>query len=164
MEILPFLASHGIQYELFEHPPVFTCEEAERLCPPMPGLATKNLFLRDRKGHRHFLVVVPYSKSVDLKALTTVLDIDKLSFASDDRLLKYLGVTPGSVTLLGLMHDSERVVEVILDTEIANAEALLCHPLRNTATLSAPKMGIERFFIATGHVPKVLMVPARAVA
>lgn len=164
MEILPFLEQHSIQYELFEHPAVFTCEEAEQLCPPMPGLATKNLFLRDRKGYRHFLVVVPYHKSVDLKALTSVLDIDKLSFASDERLQIHLGVTPGSVTLLGIACDASQAVEVILDTEIANAEALQCHPLRNTATLVLHKEEIQKFLTLTGHLPKVIEVPARVMA
>lgn len=160
-DIYSFLEQHGIHYEKFEHPAVFTCEEAERLCPPMPGAHTKNLFLRDRKGARHFLVTVGYDKQVDLKALTTVLEADKLSFASPERLMKYLGVEPGAATLLGLITDIGHVVEFFIEDVLWKADALLCHPLVNTATLVIPHVGIERFLDATGHRVHIIPVPAR---
>lgn len=163
MDILAFLTANGITYQLFEHPPVFTCEEAERLCPNMPGLATKNLFVRDRKGSRHILVIVPYTKSVDLKALKDLLDADKLSFASDERLLHYLGVTPGAVTLLGLACDRERAVEVVLDNAVAEAESIHCHPLRNTASVVLEREDVQRFLATTGHQVRVMDVPSGSV-
>ena len=156
------LQEHGIPFQRFDHPAVFTCEESDRLCPPMPGAHTKNLFLRDRKGARHFLVTVGHEKSVDLKALKILLGVDKLSFASEDRLKHLLGVTPGSATLLGLIVDSGHVVEVIIDEDVWNADIILCHPLVNTATLAIPKAGMETFLAATKHVPKILNVPSRA--
>ena len=67
-DIYAFLTQNDIAYQRQDHPAVFTCEEALRLVPPLPGAKTKNLFLRDRKGRRHFLVVVGYEKAVDLKA------------------------------------------------------------------------------------------------
>lgn len=161
-DISTFLDQHGIDYENFEHPAVFTCEEAERLTPDMPGAHTKNLLLRDRKGNRHILVVVGYDKSVDLKELSTVLQESKLSFASPERLMEHLGVEPGSVTLLGLINDPDHQVEVILDTAIWNADALQCHPLINTATLVIEHKGIEKFLEATGHVHQVIDVPSRS--
>jgi Ala-tRNA(Pro) deacylase len=164
IDIYTFLDRHVINYQKFEHPAVFTCEEAERLCPPMSGTHTKNLFLRDRKGERHFLVVVGYEKSVDLKALTGVIGTDKLSFASPERLVKYLGVEPGAATLLGLLADTEKKVEVFIDEEIWRADTLLCHPLVNTATLAISHEGIERFFEATGHRAQIIAVPARGVS
>jgi Ala-tRNA(Pro) deacylase len=82
MDIYQFLADHDIEYERHDHPPVFTCEEAIRLVPPLPAAKTKNLFLRDRKGGRHFLVAVGYEKAVDLKALASLLGVSKLGFAS----------------------------------------------------------------------------------
>ncbi|HBU09964.1 MAG TPA: aminoacyl-tRNA deacylase [Candidatus Peribacter riflensis] len=160
-DIYAFLRQNGIPFEKFEHPAVFTCEEAERLCPPMPGAHTKNLFLRDRKGTRHFLVTVGYDKQVDLKALTKVLETDKLSFASPERLMKYLGVEPGAATLLGLVADTGHAVEFSIDEALWQAEALLCHPMVNTATLVIPHAGIERFLEATGHAPRVISVPSR---
>jgi Ala-tRNA(Pro) deacylase len=94
-------------YQRFDHPAVYTCEESDRLCPKMPGSGTKNLFLRDNAGKRHFLVVVEKDKSVDLKKLKEIIGVSKLGFASEERLKKHLGLTPGSVTLLGLVNDSE---------------------------------------------------------
>jgi len=161
-DIGSFLRQQGISYQAFEHPAVFTCEEAERLCPPMPGAHTKNLFLRDRKGARHFLVVVGYDKAVDLKALTKVIGTDKLSFASPERLMTYLGVIPGAATILGLITDREHQVEVFIDEDLWKAEALQCHPLVNTATWVISRDGIERFLAATGHAFTVITVPVRS--
>lgn len=160
-DIYAFLDRHEITCQKFEHPAVFTCEEAERLCPPMPGAHTKNLFLRDRKGTRHLLIVVGYEKKVDLKGLVDLCGVDKLSFASPERLMQYLGVEPGSATLLGLVNDHEHAVEVIFDEVIWQADALQCHPLVNTATLVIPHEGIEKFLQATGHAYKVVRVPER---
>ncbi len=168
-EIFAFLDQHGIPYEKYNHPAVFTCEEAERLCPSMPGTATKNLLLRNRKGTQNFLVVVGYDTAADLKGLKDLLNVDastplstgKLSFASPERLKSLLGVEPGSVTLLGLVNDTEGNVEVIVDEGIWNAKALQCHPLVNTSTLVIPHDGIVRFLEVTHHTPRVLRVPAR---
>lgn len=161
MEIYTFLHQHGINYQHFDHPAVFTCEEAERLCPDMPGKSVKNLFLRDRDGTRHFLVIVGYEKSVNLNGLKELLGLSKLSFASPERLKKYLGVEPGSVTLLGLINDPDHAVEVILD-EAVWGQTLQCHPLVNTATLAIPHEDVKKFLVASGHSYKSLDVPARA--
>ena len=160
-DIFRFLADHDIPYERVDHPPVFTCEEAERLVPPLPGAHTKNLFLRDRKGRRHFLMVVDESKQVDLKQLTRLLQVSKLGMASPERLQRYLGVTPGAVTLLGLINDAERAVEVVIDEKVWAAEALQCHPLVNTATVAIARSDIERFLQLSGHGYQVVEVPGR---
>lgn len=156
-----FLRQHGIAFRKVEHPAVYTYEEAERLVPPLPGAHTKNLFLRDRKGRRHFLVVVGGSASVDLNGLAKVVGEPKLGMASPERLKRFLGVEPGAVSLLGLLHDEERTVEVVVDAEVWNAEALHCHPLVNNATLSLPSAGVERFFAVLGYEPRVVEVPLR---
>ncbi|MDD5026018.1 MAG: prolyl-tRNA synthetase associated domain-containing protein [Candidatus Peribacteraceae bacterium] len=161
-DIEAFLTDYGVSFQHFDHPAVFTCGQAEQLMPPMPGTHTKNLFLRDRKGLRNLLVVVGYEKNVDLKALTALIDIDKLSFASPERLKTYLGVEPGAVSLLGLVNDTGHAVEVIFDEEIWQADAVLCHPLVNTATLVIPHDGVERFLRATGHTPQIMEVPSRS--
>ena len=162
-DIFRFLADHDIPYERVDHPPVFTCEEAERLVPPLPGAHTKNLFLRDRKGRRHFLMVVDESKQVDLKQLTRLLQVSKLGMASPERLQRYLGVTPGAVTLLGLINDAERAVEVVIDEKVWAAEALQCHPLVNTATVAVARSDIERFLQISGHDYQVVEVPGREI-
>ncbi len=125
----------------------------------MPGAPTKNLVLRDGKDKRHFLVVVGHEKKVDLKALRTILDADKLSFVSAESLKELLGVDPGSATLLGLITDTHASVEVIIDEDIWNAEAVQCHPMINTGTLVISHTGLEKFLQATGHVARVIVVP-----
>ena len=157
-----FLAEHGIEAERHEHPPVMTVEESERLVPPLPGAKTKNLFLRDKKGTRHFLVTVRHDLAVDLDALAAVLGLGRLGFGSPERLMKYLGVQPGAVSLLGLVNDRERGVEFVIDRLLWEAPAVHAHPLVNSATMVIAHAQLERFLAATGHSPRVVDVPARA--
>ena len=160
MDIFAFLDRHGIAYQRFDHAAVFTCEQAKEIrTEPMPGKDTKNLFLRDEKGKRHFLVVVGHEKRADIKKMKEVLDVQKLSFGSPERLKDHLGVEPGSVTLLGLVNDPEHRVEVFIDQAVWDAEGVCCHPLVNTATLSISHAGIVRFLEATGHRVQVVDVP-----
>lgn len=163
MQLEAFLALHYICAARHDHPPVMTVEESERLVPPLPGAKTKNLFLRDKKGARHFLVTVPHDLSVDLKALSAVLGVTgQLGFASADRLMKHLGITPGSVSLLALINDGAHAVEFIIDRRLWEAEAVHAHPLVNSATMVIPHASLERFLAATGHEPRVLAIPARS--
>ena len=161
MEIYHFLKTHDIAYERHDHPPVFTCEDVNRLIPDLPGQKTKNLFICDGKGRQHFLVTVPDEKSVDLKSLAEVLEVKKLRFASADRLSAHLDLEPGSVTLLGVMNDTAGTVRVVVDKALWEAEALQCHPLVNTATLVISLDDVRKFLETTGHSPTVMDVPAR---
>jgi Ala-tRNA(Pro) deacylase len=160
MDLSAFLAAHGIAPACHAHPPVMTVAESERLVPPLPGAKTKNLFLRDRKGARHFLVTVPHLRAVDLDALGEVLGAGRLGFASPDRLLRHLGIAPGSVSLLALVNDTARAVEFVIDLALWEAEAVQAHPLRNDATMVIVHADLERFLAATGHVPRVIEAPA----
>ncbi len=159
VDIYEFLDSINVSYERFDHTAVYTVSEAKRLSPKMEGASTKNLFLRDKKGIRHFLVVVPQDKKVDLKELSSILEASRLSFASPDRLKKYLGIDPGSVSLLALLNNSDKTVEVFVDNEIWQAEIILCHPLVNTSTLAVPRNGIKQFLENTGHTLRLVEVP-----
>ena len=138
IDIEKFLRERGTSYVRFDHSAVFTCEESARLCPAMPGMHTKNLFLKDEKKHRHILLSLPHGKVADLKAFGKIYGIKSPSLASADDLKKYLGVEPGAVTLLGLVNDTEHHVEVFLDEELWKYEQIGCHPLVNTATLVIP--------------------------
>lgn len=159
IDIYRFLKDHDIKYERHNHPAVFTCEEAERLVPPLPATKTKNLFLRDNKGRRHFLVIVGHEKTVDLKALRELLGSSKLSLSSAARLQKYLGMTPGAVSLLALANDVSKNVEVIFDKKLWRSHAFRFHPLVNTSTLVISRANIERFLAETGHQIQMLDVP-----
>ena len=156
-----FLRTHGIEARRVEHPPVMTVEESGRLVPPLPGAKTKNLFLRDKKGARHFLVSVPHDLTVDLDALGDAIGAGRLGFASAERLRLHLGVTPGSVSLLALVHDQAHAVELVIDRRLWDAEAVHAHPLVNTATLVVPHDALERFLAATGHVPRIVEIRGR---
>jgi Ala-tRNA(Pro) deacylase len=158
-DIHTFLDSLGIAYEHYNHPAVFTCEQAKELTLDIPGADTKNLFLRDKNAKRHFLVTVGHEKKVDLRALSELLNVQKLSFGSPERLMKYLGVEPGSVTILGLMNDTDHTVEFFVDEDVWQAESFRVHPLVNTASLVISKQGIEKFLQTTGHELQVLNVP-----
>lgn len=152
----------GIPFERFDHAPVYTCDDVTRIVPAAAGgVQTKNLFVRDKKGQRHWLVVTDCSRSVDLKALGPRIGADNLSLGSPERLARHLGVTPGSVTLLGLINDPEHRVSVVIDRPVWESGSLRCHPMVNTATLVIPQDGVRRFLQATGHTPQVIDLPVR---
>ena len=161
MDLAAFLAHHAIEAKRFEHPPVMTVAESERLVPGLPGAKTKNLFLRDKKGARHILVTVPHDLAVDLNSLGLMLGAGRLGFGSAERLMKHLGVTPGSVSLLALVNDSAHAVEFVIDRRLWEADAVHAHPLVNDATMVIPHRQLERFLAATGHVARVIDVPGR---
>ncbi|MDP6744150.1 MAG: prolyl-tRNA synthetase associated domain-containing protein [SAR324 cluster bacterium] len=157
-DIYEFLEANQVEYERHDHEAVFTVEESKKLSPELEGASTKNLFLRDKKGSRHFLVTVPEDKQVDLKALSGKLDCSRLSFASPERLKTHLGIEPGSVSLLALANDNENKVEAFIDQDIWQAEAILCHPLVNTSTLVIPREDMGQFLEKTGHGVKLIEV------
>lgn len=160
-DLLDYLAAHGIAYERIDHPPVFTCDEAAQYRLSMPGVETKNLFLRDDR-QRFYLVVTACEKRLDLKALGQAMGVKKLQFGSEAQLLDLLGLTPGSVTVLALVNDPSRQVELLFDSDYWPASAYLCHPMVNTATLVIDHAGMLRFLDLTGHAPRVVTMPARA--
>lgn len=158
-DLFDFLAAHDIAFTRVDHPPVFTIEEVRLHVPPLEGVATKNLFLRDKKGARQALVVVGAEKPVDLRALAARTGFERPSFGSADRLKRCLGIEPGSVSLLALVNDTTHGVEVFVDRDVWEAPAMHCHPLVNTATLSVPREAMTRFLAATGHTPRIVEVP-----
>ena len=149
--LLEFLDAQNIPYQRVEHPPVYTCEEAERLRPRLPAVSTKNLFLRDKQGTL-YLVVTACEKKLDFQRLGQQLGANKLHFASEEKLQDLLGLTRGSVTVLGLINDTDHRVQLWVDAEIWQQASFLCHPLVNTATLLLSKASLERFFQISGHL------------
>ena len=159
MDFSRWLADHGIVCERHEHPAVFTVADVKQLVPDLPAAKTKNLFFRDVKGRRHFLVVVEGDKRVDLKRLPQTLESSRVSFGSARRLKKHLGVEPGSVSLLAVVNDQDRAVEIFIDRALWQAESFQFHPLVNTATLVITRDQISRFLAATGHEAKIVDIP-----
>lgn len=134
-EIKTFLDEKKIAYEWAEHKAVYTIEDMLGLGLEDMQDVAKNLFLRDAKGKRHFLVVVREDKRVDLKRLGELLGGVKLSFASEERLEKYLGLKKGAVTPLGILNDEERAVEVFFDEDFCHMKKIGVHPNDNTASV-----------------------------
>lgn len=135
----------GIKYEVVEHEPVHTMEDMDRLGLPEKGTLCKNLFLRDSKGKRHFLVTCDEKKKVDLKSLGRALGGGNLSFASEDRLEQYLGLKQGSVSPFGLMNDTDHAVEFFIDKDLSRCKSLGIHPLENTATVFLSFKDLDKF-------------------
>ncbi|MEW6406517.1 MAG: YbaK/EbsC family protein, partial [Chloroflexota bacterium] len=122
--------------------------------PELPAVSTKNLFLCDKKARRFFLVVTACEKTVNLESLAPKLGVAHLRFASEENLHRLLYLTRGSVTMMGLVNDTEHKAELWIDAGIWPAEHFLSHPLVNTATLILAKSELERFFAVTGHAPR----------
>jgi Ala-tRNA(Pro) deacylase len=135
----------GIHYEKYEHPPVFTGEEAARYWGPIPATQVKNLFLRNKKGDRQYLVILRIDKQADLRQLVKIIGDDRFSFGSPERLMATLGVTPGSVSPFGLLHEGSKDVRVIVDQDLRSAERLIFHPNLNTASVTISVADFERF-------------------
>jgi Ala-tRNA(Pro) deacylase len=145
------LAELGIAYERFEHPPAPTVEEAEKHWAGIAAAHCKNLFLRNQKGNRHYLVIIAHTKRADLRAVAGQIGDGKLSFASPVRLMQYLGVTPGAVSPAGLIHDRDRHVRVFLDRDLQGAPRISFHPNVNTATITVAFADFERFLAACAN-------------
>jgi Ala-tRNA(Pro) deacylase len=145
------LGELGIAYERHEHPPLPTVEAAEQYWAGIDATHCKNLFLRNQKGNRHYLVVLVHSKKADLRSVADQIGDGKLSFASPERLERHLGLTPGSVSPFGLINDRAHAVRVVLDRDLKTADRLSFHPNINTRTLVVAGADFQRYLAACGN-------------
>ncbi|MCD2346085.1 prolyl-tRNA synthetase associated domain-containing protein [Clostridium guangxiense] len=134
-----------IKYIRYEHKAVYTVEEADKLEIDIKGKCCKNLFLRNRKGNIHYLVILEETKRADLKFLSKQINSTQLSFASEERLFKHLGVKPGSVTPFGIINDKESSVIILIDKDLVGKHFINFHPNVNTATIGVLYEDFERF-------------------
>jgi Ala-tRNA(Pro) deacylase len=141
----------GIAYERHEHPPVFTVEEAVVHWRDIRGAHCKNLFLRNKPGKRHYLVIAEHLRPIDLPSLARQIGDSRLSFASDERLKRYLGVNPGEVSPFGLLADVCHDVRVVIDAGLKSGELVSFHPNVNTATLTIAYADLKRFIAWRGN-------------
>jgi Ala-tRNA(Pro) deacylase len=146
-----FLATLGIAVERHAHPPVATVADADVHWAGIDATHCKNLFLRNQKGTRHYLVILMHHKRADLRALADQIGDGKLSFASPERLMTYLRVTPGSVSPFGLISDADHHVRVFLDHDLKSAARVSFHPNINTATWVLTWGDFERFLGSVGN-------------
>ena len=140
-----------IDFEYLEHPEAPTIEIAKQYWAGHDAQHCKNLFFRNHKGNQHYLVILNCDSMMDIHDIEKRLHQGKLSFASEHRLEKYLGVKPGSVTPFGLINDMEHHVIVFLDSTLQNAERLSFHPCINTASLMVKRTDLLKFLDHCGN-------------
>jgi Ala-tRNA(Pro) deacylase len=141
----------GITFEYHEHPPLATIEDARIYWKDYNSGRCKNIFVRNHKGDRHYLIILEHLRNVNMKDLEKRLRQGKLTFASDLRLRKYLGVEPGSVSPFGLINDTTQHVHLFIDEKLNEFERLAFHPNINTATLVVSKSDFLKFLGYTGN-------------
>lgn len=151
-KVLDILDSLNISYDFERHPAAYTMEEIDalKLTRPNESIA-KNLFLRDGSGKRHFLVLVAGDKTVDLKKLRQTIGSSRLSFASEERLIKHLKVTKGSVSPMGILNDDDLAVEVFIDEALKDSVCIGVHPNDNTATVWISCKDLEQVIRCHGN-------------
>lgn len=153
--ILEELNKMGIRYELIEHEAAYTVEDMDRIGFAEDVTICKNLFVRDQKKKpNHWLVVLHKDKRADLDSLADQLGTKHLSFASADRLKRYLGLAQGEVTPLGVLNDTDRAVTVAFDSDLKGLDRIGVHPNDNTATLYISFADVLRFITEGGNVVK----------
>lgn len=157
-DLFAVLDSLGIEHKTVRHEPVFTVAESESLRDSIPGGHTKNLFVKDKKD-RYFVLTVEENAVVDLKTVHKIIDASsRVSFGRPEKMLEYLGVVPGSVTVFGAINDLRNDVTFVLDSELMKHDLINGHPLSNDATTTIGRDDLIRFLEATGHTPLVLKV------
>lgn len=161
-ELLPLLHQLGIPFTRFDHKAVFTCEESEGLGTPIPGAHTKQLLMKAKNKEIYVLAIVMHDKRVDTKALAKDFGGQSFSFASPEKMMELMRLTPGSVTPFGLMHDTDRKIDVVFDEDAWSIGQFRFHPMINTATLNIDREGFEKFLKHTGHSFTVRSIPQRA--
>jgi Ala-tRNA(Pro) deacylase len=163
--LISLLDECGIAHEPHEHAAVFTVAESQALDLTLPGAHTKNLFLKDKKG-RFFLVSALKDTRIDLKRLHESLGASgRVSFGSEEQLMRLLGVKPGSVTAFAVVNDrggerGEGEVTMVLDAGFMAFERVNFHPLVNTMTLGLSREDMVAFLDACGHAPLILALPS----
>jgi Ala-tRNA(Pro) deacylase len=143
-QVEQYLEANNLSFKLYQHPAVFTVEEAEKAAA-VPGARNKNLFLINKSKDQYYLVCLAASKRLDLKSLANKLQEKKLSFASSKRLNQILSLYPGAVSPFGLINDQEKQTQVIIDQDLLEADLISFHPNENTATLVLKTNDFKRY-------------------
>ena len=149
--VIDLLEDLNIPYTLFRHPELSTIEDVLKYWTDLPGEHCKNLFFRNHKGNRHYLVLIRCTKQLNIHNLEQNLKQGKLTFASNDRLFRYLGLLPGSVSPFGLINDTEHHVKLFIDTDLQNSGQICFHPNDNTASIMIKWPDFIRFLDYCGN-------------
>ncbi len=150
-KVFEILSKLNIEFQSYDHPPAPTIEIAMKYWRGIESAHCKNLFFRNHKGNRHYLVILDYRQVLDIHDLEKRLKQGKISFASDQRLEKYLGLKAGSVSPFGLINDSENHVHLFVDENLKNSEHISFHPNDNTSTTVIRYTDFEKFLAWSGN-------------
>jgi Ala-tRNA(Pro) deacylase len=156
LQIKKWLKKHGIKYDLYSHPPVYTVAQAEKYCGDIPGAHIKNLFLKAEPTNNYYLVTLPGEERLNIGALENYLKVDKLRFADENALKKYLGLTPGAVSPLGLINDKKNQVIFIIEKEVWQSESIVAHPNVNIESLNIPRDSFHKIIEESGNKHQVV--------
>lgn len=148
--LLAMLDTEGIRHRTVDHAPMWTVEDAKAIRAPSPHGHTKNLFVRNKKG-RMWLLTLHEDRQVDMKTMGTIIGTHRLSFGSPQRLMHYLGVIPGAVSMFSALNDVTREVNCLIDATLMQAPELHVHPLVNTRTTTIGREELLSFLAARGH-------------
>ena len=154
-DLLARFEALGIVHRTLAHAPVYTVAESRELRADFPGGHSKNLFLRNKKG-RMWLVTCLEDRDIDLKQLAERLGAGRFSFASAERLMRYLGVVPGAVTPCAVINDHNAAVHMVLDAGLLAHDPLNFHPLDNAMTTAISAEGLLRFLDYAQHTPEIV--------
>lgn len=150
-KVFDWLDAHGIKYSWYEHPEAPTIEIARQYWHDDGSKHCKNLFFRNHKGNRHYLVVFDSEQSMAIHDLEHALHQGKLSFASEERMMRWLGLSPGSVSPFGLINDTENHVHLFLDRNLQQQHSLSFHPNDNRFTVVIEREEFERYLGLVGN-------------
>jgi len=150
-ELYSILEKLNIHFNYYEHPPTPTIEEAKKYWKDIEATHCKNLFFRNHKGNKHYLVVLDHRYNLDIHDLEKRLKQGKISFASEKRMLKYLNVKPGSVSPLALINDTEKHVEIFFDENLQKSKKISFHPNDNRASLVMDWYNFVKFMNYVGN-------------
>lgn len=150
-QVYECLDKMGIEYEYYEHPEAPTIEIAAQFYRGEDTTLCKNLFFRNHKGNRHYLVIMESRHQMDIHSIEKMLRQGKLSFASSERMMKYLGLRPGSVSLFGLVNDKDHEVTLFVDKGLVNVKKVSFHPNDNRASLVISSSDMFKFIENIGN-------------
>lgn len=150
----------GIPYTKTDHAPAWTMEGCEAVDAALGVRMCKNLFLCNRQQTQFYLLMMPGEKKFHTKQLSQQLGVARLSFANEDAMVRLLDIHPGAVSVMGLMNDSGKEVQLLIDRDLMEEEFLGCHPCVNTSSLRMTmKDLLEIFLPAVGHEPRIVDLP-----
>ena len=151
-DVYDFLDRAGVKYVTLCHPAAFTMEECEAVRRDIDAPVFKNLFLTNRQQTDFYLLMIPADKPFKTKYLSSQLGCARLSFASAEHMEEYLHIHPGAVSPMGLIHDKDRKVRLIIDSDLRDIDIYACHPCVNTASIALKLSDLlEKIIPATGH-------------